>query len=55
MPVIEAGYFQEWPSHGSAVMSTADDARGQIDVANALEAERELRGLQPEQRVRRPF
>jgi hypothetical protein len=55
MSVIEAGYFQEWPSNGSAAMSTADDARGQIDVTDALEAERELRQLQPEQQARRPF
>ncbi|SRR6266404_1667572 len=55
MSVIEAGYFQEWPSNSSAVMSTADDARGQIDVTDALEAERELRQLQPERRARRPF
>ena len=55
MSVIEAGYFQECPSNGSAAMSTADDARGQIDVTDALEAERELRQLQPEQRARRPF
>lgn len=53
--VMEAGYFHEWPSDRSAAIAAADDARGQIDVADTLEAERELQELQSKQQVRRPF
>jgi hypothetical protein len=53
--VMEAGYIQEWPSDRSAAIAAADDARGQIDVSDTLEAERELQELQSKQRLRLPF
>jgi len=49
--VVKAGYFQEWPSGVTA--ASADDVRGQIDVTEALEAERELQELQL-RRLNRP-
>ncbi len=53
--VMDAGYFQEWPSDRSAAISAVDDARGQIDITDTLEAERDLQKLQSEQQLRRPF
>ncbi len=53
--VMEAGYFQEWPSDRPAPISAVDDARGQIDITDTLEAERELQKLQSKQQSRRPF
>jgi hypothetical protein len=54
MSIIEAGYFQEWPSNGPAAIA-ADDARGQVDITDALEAGQELLELQAGQRDSRPF
>jgi hypothetical protein len=53
--VIKAGYFQEWSPNGTAAILAAEDAAAQIDVTDALEAERELRELQSRQSVHRPF
>ena len=54
MSIIEAGYFQEWPANEPAAIA-ADDVRGQIDITDALEAERELSELQSRQVDRAPF
>jgi hypothetical protein len=55
MSIIAEGYFQEWPSNGPAAIAASDDARGQIDITDVLEAEQELSELQSRQRDRRPF
>jgi hypothetical protein len=53
---IEAGYFQEWPSSGHAKPTAAtDDAAAQMDIADSLEIENQLRGLQSDWQRRRPF
>lgn len=51
--VVKAGYFGEWPNGTTA--TAAEDPRAQIDVAEAIEAERTLRELQAVQSKRRPF
>ena len=51
--IIKAGYFQEWPS--GAIASAADDARAQIDVTDAVKAERDLQELQSRRLDRPPF
>ena len=51
--IVKAGYFQDWPSGSMAII--ADDPRGQSDVIDALEAERELLQLQAQQLNRLPF
>jgi len=53
--VMEGGYFQEWPLERLTAIAAADDARGQIDVSDTLEAERKLQELQSKQRLRLPF
>ena len=46
---IGEGYFQEWPSEQSAAMPAAGDARGQLDLAEALRAGKDLDELEAEQ------
>ena len=53
--VIGAGYFQQWPSLHTEPLSAADDAAAQIDVADSLKLENQLRGLQADWQKRRPF
>jgi hypothetical protein len=53
--VINAGYFQEWPSRATEPTLAADDARAQIDLTDTLEAERQLRDLGQHQPGHRPF
>jgi hypothetical protein len=52
---IGAGYFQQWPSpHAEPIVAT-DEAAAQIDIADSLEVENQLRGLQSDWQKRRPF
>lgn len=53
--VINAGYFQEWPSPATAPTLAAEDARAQVGITDTLEAERELLDLQAHQSSRLPF
>ncbi len=43
---VGEGYFQEWPSEQSAAMPAAGDARGQLDLAEALQTGKELDDLE---------
>jgi hypothetical protein len=53
---IGAGYFQQWPSldHTKPIAAT-DDAAAQIDIADSLEIENQLRESQSDWQKRRPF
>ncbi|MEP6686411.1 MAG: hypothetical protein ABJB22_06500, partial [Verrucomicrobiota bacterium] len=53
--IIGEGYLREWPSGRSEAVSAAGDSRGKNTIANALEAEQELRHLESQQQSALPY
>jgi hypothetical protein len=53
---IGAGYFQQWPpSDNVRPIAASDDAAAQIDIADSLKIENQLRKSQSDWEKRRPF
>jgi hypothetical protein len=52
--LIEAGYFQEFPSNDLSPRAAEDDAQAQREVMSIIEAEHELQNLAGHQRLLKP-
>ncbi len=52
--LIEAGYFQEFPSSDLSPKAAAEDAQAQRDVISMIETEHQLQELARHQRLLKP-